>query len=158
MCVTHGLRNPCGARKKRGVGAPAVTIAFGAELEVIADVRGRPEVQFPMVVAVVADRVPLLRDAGDQIRPSLGVAAENEERRLDAALGERVEDERRRVGIRPVVEGERDSEVVRRQASDGGTEDGAVAMKCAMRGAADHDGSRAKAKHHTATATFPRTV
>jgi len=130
----------------------------GAELEVTPYVRGRPEVKFPMEVAVVAERVPLGSGASDQVRPTLGVAAEDEEGRFDAALGERVEDEGRRGRVRSVVEGERDGAVMRRQAVDRGTEDGTVAVKCAMRGPADHDGSRAKAKHHTATATLPRTV
>ena len=75
------------ARERSAAWAPPAFNRVGAKLEVTPYVRGRPEVKFPMVVAVVADRVPFVGGAGNQIRPSLGVAAEDEEGRFDAALG-----------------------------------------------------------------------
>src|SRR6516165_632052 len=55
---------------------------------------------------VVPNVVTLGDDALYQIRMGLGIVADDEEARLDVLLLQDVEDLRRPVGIRPVVEGE----------------------------------------------------
>ena len=51
---------------------------------------------------------PVARDAARQVGELLGVAADQEERRLDVAVGERIEQQRRLDRIRAVVERQRD--------------------------------------------------
>ena len=71
------------------------------------------------------------------------MSAENEERRLDAARAERVENRRRRVRIRAVVEGQRDGPVVRAKLGDRPAEDRTIAVEGAVRRAAEEDGAGA---------------
>ena len=130
----------------------------GAALEVIANVGRRLEVQLAVIVAVIADRVAFVGDARHEIGPLLGVSAENEERGLDSALAERVENQRRRVGVR--ARRRRSARPRRsraRKPRDGPTEDRTVAVKRAVRRAAEQRDADAEPKDHTPTATFPRT-
>ena len=57
---------------------------------------------------VVRDRVAFQHFAARELRQALGVAADFEERRANALIGERLEDLRRRLGGGAVVEGEDD--------------------------------------------------
>ena len=56
-CETRAARE-----RADGRGAPALHDRVGAKFEVTPYVRGRPEVKFPVVIAVVAERVPLRRE------------------------------------------------------------------------------------------------
>src|SRR4029079_11859080 len=84
---------------------------FRAKTKIVAHIRRRLKVKLAMVIAVIPDRVALARGPSNELRPPLGVPAENEERGLHAARGEGVEDGGGRVGIRPVVERQRDRAV-----------------------------------------------
>ena len=104
--------------------------------------------------------MPFVGDARHQFRPSLGVPAEDEERRFDVARFERVENQRRRVRIGAVVEreGDRGSTAVTRANSRNGTpEDRTVSVERAVRRAAYDGDADAELQDHTPTATFPRT-
>ena len=64
--------------------------------------------QLPVKVTVIPDGVAVVGGASNEIRPPLGMAPEHEERRANAAVSQRVEHQRRRLGIGAVVEGQRD--------------------------------------------------
>src|SRR5262249_11585016 len=128
------------------------------ELEIVAHIARRLEVQLPMVVAVIADGVALGRHPADELGPALSVSAQHEEGGADAALGERVEDGRRRVGVRAVVEGEGHNATRPRHVGQRAAEKCAIAMKRAVHGAANHDDAECRAKDHTPTATRPSTL
>ena len=60
-----------------------------------------------VVVAMVAELVPLAHDSLDELRMALGVLAEHEERGPNTLGTEDVEDARRRVRRRPIIERQR---------------------------------------------------
>src|SRR5262245_19033238 len=126
--------------------------------EIVSDVRRRLEVQLAVEVAVIANRVAFIGDAFDQIRPALRVSSENEKGRLHPASAKRVENRRCRVGIGPVVEGERNSAAARRELANRAAEERTVTMEGAVRRAAEENGRGAEGEDHTPTATFPRTL
>src|SRR6185503_14635732 len=126
-----------------------------ASREVVAHVGGRLEMQLAVVPAVIAYRMTLGRDARDELGPPVGVPAEDEERRVHAALPERVENARSRIGIRPVVEGERDGELAppAGQVRDRGAKDRAISMKGAVCGAGGGGNSDADSEDHACAVT-----
>ena len=89
-----------------------------------------------MEVAVIADRVPFVRDTLHEIGPTLRMPAEDEERGFDVSFGERVEDARRRVWIGAVVE--RESDTLARSANrvNRRTKDWTILPERAVRGGA----------------------
>src|SRR5215471_20870434 len=108
-----------------------------------------------MKVAVVRDGMSFDRDASHEIGPSLGMAPENEECRLDAASGEGIEDRRRRIRVGTIVERQRNGALTRRtgRTRQRSTEERTISMKCTVRGTAKQRGANGKAGHHTSTAT-----
>ena len=102
----------CGSRGAPGTGAAAVDAGPGQDpLGLVSwsgDVGRAREGQQRVVEAVRGDLVALVADPPDDLGVRLGVPAEDEERRARVARAERVEDARRHVGGRPVVEGDRE--------------------------------------------------
>jgi hypothetical protein len=58
-----------------------------------------------MVVAMVADMMPLANDAVENLTVPLDLGAQNEERRVQGMFSEYVQDWGRVFGVWPVVEG-----------------------------------------------------
>src|ERR1700755_898560 len=75
---------------------------------VAAYIKGTLELQLPVEVAVIAELMSVVRDPAHDLRPAFGVTAEDEEGCPHSFLGQRVENSRSGIRIRPVVEGERD--------------------------------------------------
>lgn len=61
-----------------------------------------------MAVKVQADFVSFRGDAPQEIGPRSGLFGEHEERGPNASPSQEVEKPRRHVGVRPIVEGQRD--------------------------------------------------
>ena len=157
IAETQGFRKPCGARKKCGVSELRPFDGPLAEYDVTPDVARQLEVQLPMEVSVIAHLMPFVNRAMNELRPPLGVAAENEERRVHAVLRKRIENRRSGVGIRTVVERERDLPLFGREMSDHGPEDEAVPVERAVYGTTQHGKSECSGQNHAVTAG-PRTA
>ena len=87
------------------------------------DLVRRRERQQRVVVAVRGDLVPARADLRDQLRMLGRMPPEDEERRLDVSLAQHLEHPGRRLGGRPVVEGQRDHAVGRAVAVDHAAEE-----------------------------------
>src|SRR5687768_10225999 len=117
--------------------------------DVTRHVKGAAKLQLAVEVAVVAELVSLVRDSPHQIRPALRMAPENEKSCPDILFRENVENDRCRLGIGSVVEGERhDFLLFALNAAERTTEQRAVSVKgsmhraaqdrCSERGVSDH--------------------
>src|SRR5690242_5053097 len=107
--------------KVRRAHAARVDNSLRSELQVISHIARRLEMQLAVIVAVIANRVALAGDAAHEIGPPLRVTSENEKRRLRAARREGVEYRRGRVGIRSIVESERDDRLITLDVRDDAT-------------------------------------
>ena len=110
-----------------------------------------------MAAALIGNGVSLVDRAAHQVGPSLGVPAENEKGGLYTALAEGIQNRRRCVGIRPIIEREGDYAIGRPKMRDRTAEQEAVSVKGAVRQAANHGGRKRGTEHHATTATRPST-
>src|SRR5918993_5605455 len=101
--------------------------------EIVAHVRWRAAMELPMVIAVIPDLMPIERRAPHELRPSLGVPPEHEERGANTLAAQHFEDARRGPRIRTIVEGEAHDRIVARQVREHGPEHDAVAVPCTVR-------------------------
>src|SRR5665213_1259636 len=102
--------------------------------DIVADVRNSAKVQLAVKVSVVANLMTFSRSATRDVGPSLDMSTEKEERHLYVCPLERVEDQRRRIGIWPVIEGQRYVMSGRGQLVQDGSKDGTVSIECPVRG------------------------
>src|ERR1700730_3466891 len=106
-----------GRAEVAGGGSARALDCPNAETNVPAAVERAPELELAVEVAMIAKLVALLRHPPYQLGPAFGVAPEYEESRPDSLLGERVEDQRSCLGVRPVIEGQcHDSPIARNPA------------------------------------------
>ena len=87
--------------------------------------------ELPMEVSVVADLMTFVQRALDELRPALGMRAEDEERGLHVMLAELVEEPGSCIRVGTVIEGERHIIGILRKMCEHTAEDAAVSMKCA---------------------------
>ena len=109
-------------------------------------------------VAMVSCLVSLGDNPPHELRPTLSMSAEDEESRLDVVLSERVENCGCSLGIRAVIEGERDLRAIRRQVAEHRPEQPAVAMKRAVRCSAEHRKTDRRRNNHTVILVRPSTA
>ena len=106
--------------------------------------------KLPVEVTVIPDLMSFSHRAVHEIRPSLGVPAENEERCPNTVLTECVENTRRRVGVGPIVERQRHLEIFGRQMTKNTPEHEAVAVKRAMYRPTEHRKPKCGRQDHLA--------
>jgi hypothetical protein len=111
-----------------------------------------------MKVPVIADLVALGDDSPHELRPALGVRAENEKRRLHALLAECVEYARSRIGIGSVVKRQRDTRAIVWKVTENRSEQAAVAMKRAVSRSANHCQTNRGRDYHTVILLRPSTA
>ncbi len=102
--------------------------------QVLAHVWNPAKLQLAVEVSVIADLMALGSRATRNLRPSFHMPAEKEERRLYPLTSERVENQRSRVRIGAVIEGERDRATRRGKVMQDGAEDGTVSVERPVRG------------------------
>jgi hypothetical protein len=90
-----------------------------------------------MKVSVVADLMAFDNRAVHEIRPSFRMGAQNEERRANSELGERIEDARSCVRIGTVIERQAHLLALGRQLTKHTAEHFAVSVECSMRESAE---------------------
>ena len=110
-----------------------------------------------MKVSVVPELMSFLRDAADNLGPTLGMSTEHEERCTHPLTPEHVEDGRRRARIRAVIERDADRVLALRQVCENGTEHRAVAVPGPVGREAGRD-DRGHCGDHMRTATRPMTA
>ena len=108
-----------------------------AEQNITTNISWRFEVKLAVEVAVISNLMSFTHCTMHEVRPALGVSAENEERRFHPVFSERVKNSRRRIRIRTVVKCERDLFLFGGEMTKHRSEDEAVSMKCAVYRATD---------------------
>ena len=129
-----------------------------AASEVVADIAGKPPVQFAVGIAVVAELVPFVCHSPDETRPAVGVTPEHKESGMDTLPAQDVEDTRCRIGVGTVVERDAHHLFIPWQTGEDGPEQDAVAVPGAVRRKPRDDQSGSGRADHTAMATRPITL
>ena len=102
-----------------------------------------------MEVPVIPNLVTFVGDSSHQLRPALGVAAQDEERGAHTLFRERVEDERSGVGVGAIIECESHGFAVTVDFPQRAAEDWAIAVKRAVCGSAYYCDSKCGKRDHS---------
>ncbi len=127
-----------------------------AESDVPANIERGLEVQLAVKVSVIADLMALVRHTTHKLRPALSMRTEDEERGANPLISKRIENLRRCVGIRPVIERQRNLADVSGQMPEHAPKHHAITVKRAVRDATQQrhtDGSGGE--DHTVTLLCP---
>src|SRR6266540_1641949 len=145
-------------RRAKEAGRRRASPANGSQAEayVASDVEGSLVCVLPVEVAVIPDLVAFSRGAQNELGPTLGIAAENEERRPHVFLCQCIQNLGRRVRVRAVVESERYDLLVRREPPERGSEDGTVPVECSVSRGPDRRDRECRSDDHS-RAVRPRT-
>ena len=128
------------------------------QLDIALYVRWRLEMELSVEVSVIADLMTFACDAPNQIGPSLGVCAKNEEGRFHPVLSQSVENSRCGIRVGPVIERERNCAACAGKLAEYGAKNAAVAMKHSVCGSADQSQADRSGQNHTVTWRLPRTA
>src|SRR3954469_22737441 len=114
--------------------------------------------QLPVVPTMIPDRMTLGSHSLHELRPPIGMPTEHEEGGFDATRVECIEDARGRLGVRPVIEGQRHALRRRRDVGDGAPEHEAVRVVHAVNDDGGERASGREALDHAGTRMPPSTL